>query len=314
MKIATITLNPAIDRNIIYEGCLQAGGLNRVDSALVNAGGKGINVSRMLKKLGEDSRVYGLNGGRSGKMLEDILFEEGIAAEFTRTVCETRMNVKITDAEGRETEINEKGGPVSSEELSELLKKVTESEADIFIIGGSTPSGLEADTVRRLVGALKLRGKTVITDVSGKPLIEAVEARPYLIKPNREEFCGLLGRDIPDEDKFIDEAIGFYGRTGIEIILTLGKKGAVYSGRAGNYRIINPEVKAKGFSGAGDTYLASYVYAVTEGMDIREALCFASAASLSKVELEGTNLPDRGTIEKNLSRVTVREIITTQKI
>ncbi len=307
MKIATVTLNPAIDRNIIYENSLSVGALNRVNSAVVNAGGKGINVSRMLKKLNVDSFVYGFNGGRCGKMLTDILAEEGITCDFTSTIAETRMNVKITDSDNKETEINEKGGPIRDNELKDLIDGLKKSPADIFIIGGSTPSGLGNDTVRKIVGALKLQGKTVITDISGQALNEAVEERPYLIKPNREEFCQLLGY-TPNENKYIEEAISFYNRTGIEIILTLGKKGACYSGRAGNYRVINPEVKPKGFSGAGDTFLASYVYAVTNDMDIIRALQFASAASLSKVELEGTNLPDRQTIDGNLCRVEVREI------
>ncbi len=307
MRIATVTLNPAIDRNIIYEKSLAVGELNRVNSAVVNAGGKGINVSRMLKKLNEDTHIYGFNGGKVGKMLIEILEEEGIKCEFTPTECETRMNIKITDAESRETEINEKGGPVSEKEFKELMSTLLDSPADIFIIGGSTPFGLESDTVRRITAALKLRGKNVITDISGSSLVEVVKERPYLIKPNREEFGQLLGY-TPEEDKYVEEAIGFYNKTGIEIILTLGKKGAVYSGRAGNYRVINPEVKAKGFSGAGDTFLASYVYAVCNDMDIRNALAFASAASLSKVELEGTNLPDKLTIENNLPRVNVFEV------
>lgn len=307
MKIATVTLNPAIDRNIIYSETLKAGELNRVDPAVVNAGGKGINVSRMLKKYDVDSYVYGFNGGRTGKMLDDILLEEGIESSFTTTGCETRMNIKITDSEGKETEINESGGPVTEEELKKLTEVISNSSAEIVIIGGSTPKGLGSDTVRKLVSVLKLKGKTVITDISGQPLKEAVEARPYLIKPNREEFAQLLGYE-PSEEKYAEEAISFYNRTGIEIILTLGKKGAVYSGRAGNYRIINPEVKAKGFSGAGDTFLASYVYAVTNDMDIRKALCFASAASLSKVEMEGTNLPDKKTVIDNMDRVKIVDI------
>ena len=307
MKIATVTLNPAIDRNIIFDGSLITGGLNRIDSAVVNGGGKGINVSRMLKKLGVDTSIYGFNGGRSGKMLTEILAEEGLSCSFTPTEAETRMNIKITDADGKETEINEKGGPVTEKEMTLLKDTLKKSDADIFIIGGSTPRGAGNDTVFKLVSMLKLRGKTVIVDVSGEPLKKAVEARPYLIKPNKDEFCQLLGY-CPEDDAFVREAVNFYNRTGIEIILTMGKKGACYAGRSGSYRIINPEVKAKGFSGAGDTFLASYVYAVCSDMDIREALRFASAASLSKIEMEGTNLPDMATVEKKKCRVTITDL------
>ena len=306
MNIATVTLNPAIDRNIIYEGNLAVGSLNRVRSAVVNAGGKGINVSRMLKNLGIDTHVYGFIGGQCGKMLTDMLSEEGIISEFTETCAETRLNIKITDALSKETEINEYGGPVTKGELDLLLNTLKKTPADIVIIGGSTPYGLGDDTVRLLVSSLKLLGKTVITDVSGQSLIEAVKARPYLIKPNKAEFCQLLGY-TPENDGYCDVAAKFYSDTGIEVILTLGSDGAFYAGRAGCYRLYNPKVKPKGFSGAGDTFLASFVYAVTSDMDIRNALLFASAASLAKVELCGTNLPVKDEVISNLHRIKLEE-------
>ena len=308
MKIATITLNPAIDRNILYSEELNVGKLNRVSPAVVNAGGKGINVSRMLKKIGIEPLTYGFIGGYTGNMLIDMLNEDDIQSDFTKTSAETRMNIKITDSLGRETEINEHGGPVSEDEFAKLLETLKKSDADIFIIGGSTPKGLPDDTVKKIVGALKIRGKHVICDVSGEPLKKAVEIKPYLIKPNREEFCGLLGF-TPNEDEYINEAIKFYQNSGVEILLTLGKKGAVYSGRGGNYLIKNPEIKAKGFSGAGDTFLASFVYSLVMEKTIVESLRFASAASLSKVELEGTNLPDIEHINRNLEKVIVEPIL-----
>ena len=103
MKIATITLNPAIDRNILYEEGLMTGGLNRVSPAVVNAGGKGINVSRMLKRLGIEPYTYGFIGGYTGNMLVDMLKNEGIETQFTKTLAETRINIKITDKNGEQT-------------------------------------------------------------------------------------------------------------------------------------------------------------------------------------------------------------------
>ncbi len=307
MIIATITLNPAIDRNIVYGDNLKIGELNRVNGTVVNAGGKGINVSRMLKKLGKESYVYGFNGGKSGKMLLDLLSEENILCDFTRTKAETRMNIKITDLSGNETEINEVGGPICIDEYEAFTKKIKKSDADIFIIGGSTPKGLDDSTVQKLVYLLKFKGKKVVVDVSGKSLANAVEARPYLIKPNIDEFCQLLGF-IPESNEYSKEAIDFYNRTGIEILLTMGKYGSIYSGRAGNYRMVNPEITPKGFTGAGDTFLASYIYSVISEKSIQESLIFASAASLSKVELEGTMLPDKIDIIKNIERVKISEI------
>lgn len=305
MKIATVTLNPAIDRSILYSEEFLPGELNRVNSATVNAGGKGVNVSRMLKKLGKDSDIYGFAGGYVGQMLCSMLKEEGLGNSFTETSAETRMNIKITDKNGKETEINENGGPISQCELDALLKGLKESDSDVFIIGGSTPKGLPDDTVKQIVGILKARGKTVICDISGQPLKFAIENKPYLIKPNRQEFCGLLGY-TPDD--YVMEAINFYNSTGIEILLTLGKKGAVYSGRAGNCIVKNPEITPKGFTGAGDTFLASYVYMLSMEKPFHEAIKFASAASLSKVELTGTNLPDIEHINRNIDKVTVNQL------
>jgi 1-phosphofructokinase len=305
MKIATVTLNPAIDRSIIYDNEFLSGELNRVNSATVNAGGKGVNVSRMLKKLGKNSEIFGFEGGYVGQMLCSMLKEEGLDNSFTKTLAETRMNIKITDKNGKETEINENGGPVSQQELDRLLEALKKSESDVFIIGGSTPKGLPEDTVKQIVGILKARGKTVICDISGQPLKYAVENKPYLIKPNRQEFCDLIGHTPED---YVMEAINFYNSTGIEILLTLGKKGAVYSGRAGNCRVVNPEIIPKGFTGAGDTFLASYVYMLSEEKTFCEAIQFASAASLSKVELEGTNLPDIEHIKSNFDKISVTQL------
>ena len=307
MKIATVTLNPAIDRNILYDLTLKTGELNRIEKVKVNAGGKGINVSRMLKKLGENSYIYGLNGGYNGKMIVEMLKEEGIESHFTPTKAETRMNIKITDNSSKETEINEMGGPVSNDELEALIETLKKSDAQIFIIGGSTPKPLESDTVKKITAILKSRGKIVICDVSGEPLKKAVEAKPYLIKPNREEFCSLIGF-TPKDEEYEQQAIRFYNETGVEIILTLGKRGAIYSGRAGNWIVKNPEIKPKGFTGAGDTFLASYVYMLVNEAPFDVAFKFASAASLSKVELEGTEMPEIDHIMSNLSKVTVKQI------
>jgi len=307
MNIATITLNPALDRNILIGEVFEKEKLNLTESVSLNAGGKGINVSRMLKKLGVGSEVYGFCGGRNGKILCDILNEEGIKTYLTETKAETRMNIKLIDSLSTETEINEKGGPVSQTELDSLIKRIENSSADVFVIGGSTPRGLESTTCKIITEILKKRNKRVVTDISGEPLKNVISALPSLIKPNRDEFSYLLGY-TPDEDGFIKESCRFYEENGIEVILTLGKKGAVYSGKGGNYRIINPEVKPLGFSGAGDTFLASYLYAESEGMKTEEVLKFASAASLSKVELEGTKLPDMKHIYSNINRVCVKKL------
>lgn len=308
MKFATITLNPSIDRYYDARDGFYSGELNRFDAATEYPGGKGINVSRMLKKLGQDSSCYILSGGTNGEKLKKLLKDEDIEPVCISTRCETRINTKITDGEGSQTEINENGGPVSKDEFQGLLRLLDLSDCDVYFLSGSNPKGLSPAACKTVVELLRLKQKKVICDLSGEALKEAVEARPFLIKPNRQEFEGLLGREIEDRD-VVRSASEFFRGTGIEILLTLGKDGSVYSGEAGTFFVSSPEVRnARGFSGAGDTFLSSFSLIREKTGDVEKALDFGCAAAFAKVQCDGTALPELSDIKNALSKITLKKI------
>lgn len=308
MKFATITLNPSIDRYYSAENGFYAGQLNRLCNAKEYAGGKGINISRIMKKLGQESMCYILSGKSNGEKLKKLLEYDGVTPVCVSTECETRINTKITDENGEQTEINETGGPVSKEEFLGLLQLLDISDCDVYFISGSIPRGLKPDCCKTITELLKLKQKKVYADLSGETLKETVEARPFLIKPNRKEFEEYLGREIDDRD-IVRSANEFYRGTGVEILLTLGKDGSVYSGEKGTYFVSSPAVaNAKGFCGAGDTFLATFGLVYEKTGDIEKALNFGCASSLAKVMTEGTGMPSPDGIRKMLPKISVKKI------
>ena len=149
MKIATLTLNPCIDKTLYFGGAFKVDALNRAAYAMTNAGGKGINVARIYRRLGIRAAAYGFSGGAVGQMLGTLLAEEDITPVFTPTSCDTRMCIKLIDADGVCTEANEAGGPILETEYAALKKQLAafadecsrDGEDGILFAGGSVPAG-----------------------------------------------------------------------------------------------------------------------------------------------------------------------------
>ncbi|MBQ2118536.1 MAG: hexose kinase [Clostridia bacterium] len=292
----TLTLNPALDVSVSAVNPAP-GLLNVTDASSISCGGKGINVSRALRVMGEDSTAYALLGGEPGRILAGMASREGVALSVTRTAAPTRINVKVISEGGaRQTELNGRGGPVSSSELEALfgsisadLDRVGNSESVTAVLSGSIPQGVEKSVYNSLAQMLKDRGARVVVDASGEALIQAVRARPWLVKPNRGELEGLVGKSIADFGQLVETACGFYRETGTAVLATCGGDGAVYAGDDGVWTVDAPKITMKSFAGAGDTFLAAFLYRLRDG--VGDALRFAASAAAAKVELEGTAMP-----------------------
>lgn len=308
MKIATLTLNPCIDKTLYFKGAFKTDALNRAAYAMLNAGGKGINVARIYRRLGIRASAYGFSGGAMGELLSTLLAKEDIKAVFTETSCDTRMCIKLIDADGVCTEANEAGGPMLETEYAALKKQLsgflTECEqADedgILFAGGSVPAGLDKSIYREIIGMFAHSRVRFILDADGEALRYGLEGSPWLIKPNAFELSGLVGYEITGRDareKAIAAAKAsrrICAEYGTNVLCTLGGDGAVYTGDDGAYYVNAPHVTMRGFTGAGDTFLASFVFAYEKnGRDMESALCFASSAAAAKVELAGTEMPDK---------------------
>ena len=189
--IYTVTLNPSIDYIVRLEN-LELGSVNRMDSDDKYAGGKGINVSRILKRLDIDNTATGFIGGFTGRFIEESLVEEGITTDFVQVEEDTRINVKVKA--GLETEINGPGPRISQEKLAELegiLSNLTDQDTVVF--AGSAPSSLGNQIYRRLIPLARQAGAQVVCDFEGQTLLDSLDYQPLLVKPNNHELADIFG-------------------------------------------------------------------------------------------------------------------------
>lgn len=307
---ATLTLNPALDSTMYFDSPFRAGALNRARETVVTLGSKGINVSRAFKVLGVEATAYSFCGGDSGQTMKRMLDCEGTPYYFVETAAPTRTNIKMIDSDGVCTEANERGGPVTEKELENLiqtLEKATEN-TQIFALGGSIPQGVEKSVYNSLTTRLKNKGARVILDCDGEALKQGVKARPYMIKPNLFELCGLLGYEVSGVENGAEECRRLYVESGVNILCTMSENGAVYAGSEGVWCVTSPQVEVKGFTGAGDTFLTAFTYMKEQTEDVARSLLFASSAAAAKVTLPGSTMPERDEMERFVSELGVRKI------
>ena len=307
MKAATLTLNPCLDKTMYFNRPFRAGELNRCNDSIITLGSKGVNVSRFLGLFGITAPAFGFCGGDTGEQMKKMLDTEGISYCFTKTIAPTRMNVKMIDSDGICTEANEKGGPITENELSDLITDVEKfiTGEEYFFLGGSVPYPIEKSVYKLLITKLKSKGARVILDCDSDALRYGMEATPYMIKPNLFEISQLCGEEIKTVDEVCERIKGIYLSTGVEILCTMSENGAVYCGKSGMFSVNSPQVTLRGFTGAGDSFLASFVYMKDKTGDPEEALRFASSAAAAKVEMPGSQLPKKEDVNKYKDSLTV---------
>ncbi len=286
--IFTVTLNPAVDRElsvpvIAYDQVL------RSSSLCIDFGGKGFNVSRMIKSLGTSSTAMGFVGGKSGELLDDGLHSLGIETDFVWIDAETRTNVSIkSTAENHYIKVNEPGPTITKEEQELLIRKISNlsSSGDWWILAGSLPPGVPTDYYARLIRIIQGKDAKVIFDTSGKPLQEGCDAQPYMIKPNDIELRELSQKPAENLTQIITSSKVLQEK-GIKIIvISLGKKGALLLSSEGDFLGKSPPIKEINPIGAGDSLVGGMVWVFNQGHSLEDALrwgvaCGAAAASLS---------------------------------
>lgn len=273
--ICTVTMNPALDY-IVSLPELKKGGINRAVRSRLRAGGKGINVSAVLKSFGISSAATGFVAGRTGELLCDMLREAGIFADFVRTGGMTRINVKIRAEE--ETDVNGEGPAVTEEAFAALLAKADRLPAgSMLVLAGSMPASLPEGAVGRLFAAAE-RARVAV-DCSGSVLRETLPLRPWLVKPNREELEELYGVHIGGQEEALFYAQKMRREGARNVIVSLGGQGAVMAAEDGaEYYIPAFEGAALDTVGAGDSLLAGFIAAYEGGQSAEQALAQGVAA------------------------------------
>lgn len=308
--IATVTLNPAVDQTI-YISKLQPNDTNRVIKVETDAGGKGINCSRMLSELQTPTKAVAFLGGKNGDFIKTVLAREDVAVDFVATGKPTRSAIAVEeDGERSPTTFNEKGGPIDHKELVAFLEKAKDvaRESSFMVFGGSVPVGVHPDVYRVLIQIASAQGAKSVLDADGEPFLEGMKAKPFMIKPNRAEAERYLGKKFESKSDVARGAL-LIAEEGIElVVISLGKQGAIACYEGMIYDAIPPDVKTISTIGSGDSMIAGILYALEQGMDIKEALRWGSAAGSATAMSNGSEIGCRSNVEKLLPEVKVTRI------
>ncbi|MFW5985773.1 MAG: 1-phosphofructokinase family hexose kinase [Halanaerobiales bacterium] len=285
--IVTVTLNPALDR-IIRVNSLKSGQLHRCIDTSIRAGGKGINVARVIKDLGEEVIALSLLGVHTGAWIKEIMTEEKIPVDITEINAATRENIKIIETENRkETEINSTTS-ISAEEYGEfkemLVAKLPETE--LLILAGSVPHGLPDNIYSQLLLLAADYNVRTILDTSGILLEEALNGSqlPFLIKPNLQEIRSLMNNNIKDIEDIFKAADQLQERGLINLVVSLGSGGALFVNNGNKILVQPPEINVKETTvGAGDTLVGGLAVGIVNGCSFEEIAKYSTAAATSFV-------------------------------
>ena len=308
--IYTVTLNPAVDKTVVIES-LRTGSVNRVGSVREDAGGKGINVSKCLQKLGADSVAAMILAGDTGKRLENMLKAMEIPVLSVWADGESRTNLKIIDPVKKEnTDINEPGPKVSAELLESLKEKLGEKiqAGDIVILSGSLPAGVDRGLYGEWTSYFRSLGACVYLDADGEPMHKGMAAIPYMIKPNNDELAALLGKSALTMEEMLSEGKRLRD-TGIEeIIISLGGDGALFVSRDGCYHGEGLSVPVKSTVGAGDSVVAAAAFGQVRNLNREDRIRLCVAIGAASVMQSGTQPPEAELVWELAEQVKVKKL------
>ncbi|MBQ6376758.1 MAG: 1-phosphofructokinase [Lachnospiraceae bacterium] len=283
--IYTVTFNPAIDY-IVRVKDFKAGQINRTYYENILPGGKGINVSIVLKNMGHDSTALGFMAGFTGREISDRLSEFGVASDFVEVKKGmSRINLKMKSNE--ETEINGQGPDIQPEDIEELYKKLDVlKEGDLLVISGSVPNTLPGDMYERIMTRLEGRGIDIVVDAEKDLLVNVLKYHPFLIKPNNHELGAIYGVELKKQDEVIPYAKKLQEQGARNVLISMAGEGAVFISEKGDI-VKSPAPKGTVVNsvGAGDSMVAGFLTGYLETGDYETAfkmgLCTGSASAFS---------------------------------
>lgn len=276
--IYTVTLNPAIDYLINLDN-LEIGRINRVEDEKVYAGGKGINVSNMLKQLGHENTALGFISGFTGDFIVNTLMEKGINNKFIRLKNGfTRINVKVKGKE--ETEINGKGPAITNDELNELYKILEKlNSSDILVLAGSIPSTLDDKLYENIMERIKDKNVKVVVDATKNLLLNVLKYKPFLIKPNNHELEEIFNVKLNNNEEIIKYAKKLKEMGALNVLVSMGKDGALLLTENDEVYVSNvAKGIVKNSVGAGDSMVAGFIAGYLNTNSYSEGLKLGAAS------------------------------------
>jgi 1-phosphofructokinase family hexose kinase len=305
--IYTLTLNPSVDRELSVSR-IDFDTVLRAPSTRVDWGGKGINVSRMLKSLGLDSTVLGTAGGKMGEMLRDGVEALGIHTDFVCVEGDTRSNVSIVAQEPYHyIKVNEPGPFISPAQVEQLVAKAAQltKPGDWWVLSGSLLPGMPVDIYARLIRTINQAGAKAILDAEGETLRLGCEAKPFLVKPNHVEAAKLTAMPTETVEEAAQTARHILSLGPEEVVISMGEVGAVLANRAGAWLVHTPKIQMRNPIGAGDSLVGGLVFGLVQSNAVLNALEWGVACGAAAASLSGTEIGSKELVEQLLKKVYV---------
>ena len=309
--ILTITLNPSVD--IAYQlDTFHLDTVNRVENVQKTAGGKGLNVTRVLKQIGEDVVATGFIGGEIGSYVKKQLTRNDIKNSFVEIGSETRNCIAVLH-DGKQTEILEQGPTIQEHEALNFIEhlEIILNNVDVVVISGSLPKGLANNYYVKIIELCKKCGVAVVLDCSGEALKNVLEShqKPTVIKPNTEELSQLIGKDVTDDIQELKAVLSDQLFQGIDwIVVSLGAKGAFAKHKDKFYRVKIPKINVVNPVGSGDSTVAGIAASLAHALPDAELLKKANVLGMLNAQEEQTGYVNLEHSEALYSQIEVEEV------
>ena len=317
--IITVTLNAALDKTLEVPN-FTPGRRHRTVDQTTMPGGKGVNIARAIKRLGQPVIATGLAGGATGNRILEALGDEAILNAFVRIREESRTNTAVLDpTTGMHTEINERGPAISVHELELFREKLLylAKGASICVFAGSLPRGLDTDVYAGLIREVRKLGVTTVVDTEGEPLRLAVRAEPDVVSPNELEAEELVGHEFNDSDDRASAVVEMRRLGAAEAIMTVSDgcyAQVLEGGSPALYRVRVQEQEARSSIGSGDAFLAGYVAARYAGRPPVDCLRFGVACGAESIHHVGAGIVEPGKVERMIDEVDAERLQIPAKI
>ena len=308
--ILTLTLNPAIDRNVTVDK-LVFEERAYILSTREAPGGRGINASLVISSFGGQTLAIAPCGGRTGKRLEEFLLECDFPVELVRVKNDVRVNMTIADRQGLAIKLNERGPALSSAEVARLERAVKARlpGAAWLMLCGSAPPGVPPELYARLVHLARTHKVRTLVDADGEALEAALDAKPTLVSPNQQEAERLLGRVLLTRAHFQEAAERMRAMGAEGVVLSLGARGALGAAAGGKlWEATPPRLDALCPIGAGDALAAAFVWSMTRKNDFPEALRWGVAAGTASARLPGVSFASLAQTREIYARIEVKAV------
>lgn len=309
--VLVVSLNPAVDKTCRIKQ-LQIGCVNRLTHSEQIAGGKGVNVARVIAKIGAEVAITGFLGGNNGMFIKQYFEKTTIKDKFVTCQAQTRCNTNIISEDGFVTEVLEPGDFITPSEIKTFLKEYEccLKEAKVVVLTGSLPKGVPDDFYQSLIEMAKKQGVISVLDASGEALKQGLLAKPSYVKPNKDELSKYAGKELINMDEIVTEAKALCAQCIENVIVSLGADGMLWVSEQCVMKAVPPQVLVQNTVACGDCAVAVLAAGVAEDEMPREQLFreMVAVSAANATTLANGDIPDE-TVERIRGLVSVEHLL-----